>query len=97
MSMRISCGSDDVTICAPIDSDLEFTVTEHPLIRDNVDMTDLEAVLESTQLAYHNPAEAWQVLCGATDSNEDDWTSVAALFHWRAHSDVAAAVLYAIS
>jgi len=76
MDMRLSYGSDDVTISADVDSDREFTVTEHPLFSDDVTMTDLEAVLESTQLAYQNSAEAWQVLCNATDFAHDDWQAL---------------------
>lgn len=87
VEMRLSYGSDDVTIYAPIDSHLEFTVVEHPLFSDNVDMTDLEAALESTQLAYQAPAEAWRVLCSATDFEQDDWTALVEYFHWQAHFD----------
>lgn len=87
MDMRLSYGSDDVTISAAVDSGSEFTVVEHPLFRENVDMTDLEAVLESTQLAYQNPEEAWQVLCGATDFEQHDWSSIVDLFHWQARFD----------
>lgn len=87
MDMRLSYGSDDVTISAAADSGRDFTVTEHPLFRENVDMTDLEAVLESTQLAYQAPVEAWQVLCGATDFERHDWSSIVDLFHWQARFD----------
>nr|DAR17479.1 MAG TPA: hypothetical protein [Caudoviricetes sp.] len=69
------------------DFDSEFTVTERPLFRESVDMTDLEAALESTQLAYQNPEEAWQALCGATDFEQDDWSSIVELFHWQARFD----------
>ena len=85
--MRLSYGSDDITIYATVDSDLEFTVVEHPLFLENVDMTDLEAALESTQLAYQGPYEAWQVLCNAADFEQDDWTTLVGRFHWRAHFD----------
>ena len=84
MDMRLSYGSDDVTISAAVDSDREFTVTEHPLFSDDVTMTDLGAVLESTQLAYQDAAEAWQVLCGATDFAHDDWQALVENFHWGA-------------
>lgn len=87
LDMRLSYGVDDVTIHAPIDSDLEFAVAHHPLFRDNVDMTDLEAALESTRLAYQGPAEAWQVLCNAVDFEQDDWAALVERFHWRAHFD----------
>ena len=84
MSMRLSYGSESVTISADVDSDRDFTVTEHPLLRENVDMTDLEAVLESTQMAYQNPREAWEVLCDATDFEHDGWEEMVERFHWRA-------------
>lgn len=87
VDMRLSYGSDDVTIYAPIDSDLEFTVTEHPLFRENVNMTDLDAVLESAQLAYGDVREAWQVLCNATDFEHDDWMALVERFHWQARFD----------
>lgn len=84
LDMCLSCGSSDVIISATIDSDIEFTVTEHPLLRESVDMTDLEAVLESTQLAYRNPEAAWRALCNATDFEQDDWSSIVELLHWQA-------------
>lgn len=87
VDMRLSYGSDDITIYAPIDSDLEFTVVEHPLFRENVDMTDLEAALESAQLAYQDPEVAWRVLCGATDFEHDDWEEVVERFHRQARFD----------
>lgn len=87
MDMRLSYGSDDVIISADVDSDLKFTVTEHPLFCKNVEMTDLAAALESTQLAYQAPEEAWQVLCNATDFEQDDWSSVVELFQWQVRFD----------
>lgn len=87
VDMRLSYGSSGLCIYAVIDSDLEFTVVDHPLFGENVDMTDLEAALTSTQLAYQAPEEAWQALCGATDFEQDDWSSVVELFHWRARFD----------
>lgn len=87
VEMRLSYGSDDVTIYATINSDLEFDVVEHPLFRENVDMTDLEAALESTQLAYQDPREAWQALCNATDFEHDDWEMLVERFHYMARFD----------
>ena len=84
VEMRFSYGSDGLSIYATIDSDLEFTITDHPLFCEDVDMTDLEAALESTQLAYQSAEEAWQVLCGSTDFERDDWSSIVELFHGRA-------------
>ena len=82
MSMRLSYGSDDVTISADVDADGEFTVTDHPLFSESNTMTDLDAVLESTQLAYQNPHEAWQALCDATDFENDDWEVLVEHFQW---------------
>lgn len=87
LDMRLSYGSDDVTISAAIDADRGFTVVEHPLFRENVDMTDLEAALESAQLAYQYPDEAWQVLCGATDFEHDNWEALVERLHWQARFD----------
>lgn len=87
MDMRLSYGSGDVTISAAVDSGRDFTVTEHPLFRENVDMTDLEAVLESTQLAYQDPREAWKVLCNATDFELDDWKTLVDRFHYMSRFD----------
>lgn len=87
LDMRLSYGSDDVTIYAPIDSGREFTVLEHPLFRENVDMTDLGAALESAQLAYGDAREAWEVLCDATDFEHDDWETLVERFHWQARFD----------
>lgn len=81
LDMRLSYGSDDVTIYAPINSSLEFTVVDHPLLRENVDMTDLDAVLTSTELAYSNPDEAWQVLCGARDGEISGWEEIVTFFN----------------
>ena len=81
LDMRLSYGSDDVTIYAPINSSLEFTVVDHPLLRENVDMTDLDAVLTSTELAYSNPDEAWQVLCGARDDEMSSWEGIVTFFN----------------
>lgn len=87
LDMRLSYGSDDVTISAAVDAGREFTVADHPLFSESVTMTDIEAVLESTQLAYQNSLEAWQVLCNATDFEQDDWTTLVERFHWRASFD----------
>ena len=87
VDMRLFYGSDAVSIYATVDSDLEFTVVEHPLFRENVGMTDLEAVLESAQLAYQAPDEAWSVLCGATDFEHDDWEALVERLHWQARFD----------
>ena len=81
LDMRLSYWSDDVTIYAPINSSLEFTVVDHPLLRENMDMTDLDAVLTSTELAYSNPDEAWQVLCEARGGEMSGWEEIVTFFN----------------
>jgi hypothetical protein len=143
VEMRLSYWSSDLIVSAGIDEADRFTVTEHDLVRQAVCMSDLAAVLASTELAYSNPDEAWQILCLATDFEADHWeliveffdgdakfihaprftavespvtektvlvddweedspmrvidTETAADMTYWSHSDVAAAVLYAIS
>lgn len=87
LDMRLYYGSESVAIYAATDSDLEFTVAEHPLFSGHVAMTDMSAALESTEIAYQDQAEAWQVLCGATDFEDDDWTSIVSLFQWNVSFD----------
>lgn len=81
VEMILSCGSSDLVVSAGIDEEDRFTVAEHPLFCENVGMTDLGAVLESTQLAYQNQEEAWQVLCGASDFEADHWESIVEFFN----------------
>nr|DAV54721.1 MAG TPA: hypothetical protein [Caudoviricetes sp.] len=73
VEMTLSYGSASLTISAGIDEAGRFTVMDHDLLRQAVVMTDLEAVLASTELAYSDPYEAWQVLCGASDFESDNW------------------------
>ena len=87
VEMTLSCGSSDLTISAGVNESDRFTVTEHDLLRQTVAMSDLEAVLASTELAYSDPREAWQVLCGATDFEHDDWMALVERCHWQARFD----------
>lgn len=84
VEMTLSYGSSDLTISAGVNESGRFTVTEHDLLRQTVAMSDLEAVLASTELAYSDPREAWQVLCGATDFEHDDWMASVERLHWQA-------------
>ena len=81
VEMILSYGSSDLTISAGIDEADRFTITEHDLFRQIVCMSDLEAVLTSTELAYSDPVEAWQVLCGASDFESDPWESIVDFFN----------------
>lgn len=81
VEMILSCGSSDLVVSAGIGEADRFTVAEHPLFCENVGMTDLGAALESTQLAYQNPEEAWQALCGASDFEADHWESIVEFFN----------------
>lgn len=87
LDMRLYYGSESFAIYADTDSDLEFTVVEHPLFSGHVAMTDMSAPLESTEIAYQDQEEAWRVLCGATDFEYDDWTSIVSLFQWDVSFD----------
>ncbi|MBF1307913.1 MAG: hypothetical protein HXN00_00495 [Porphyromonadaceae bacterium] len=78
VELTLTYGSEDVTILAGHDwaPGQEFTITRHPLLWSEVTMTDLGAALESTEYAYQTPAEAWQVLCGAVDYEQDSWETI---------------------
>lgn len=81
VEMILSYGSSDLVISAGVDEADRFTITEHDLFRQIVCMSDLEAVLTSTELAYRDPVEAWQVLCGASDFESDTWESIVDFFN----------------
>lgn len=81
VEMILSYGSADLVISAGVNESDRFTVTEHDLLRQTVTMSDLEAVLASTELAYSDPHEAWQALCGASDFESDHWESVVEFFN----------------
>lgn len=81
VEMILSCGSVDLAISAEANEADRFTITEHDLFRRAVVMTDLEAALASTELAYSAPDEAWRVLCGANDFGLDDWESIVEFFN----------------
>ena len=81
VEMILSYGSSDLTISAGIDESDRFTITEHDLFRQIVCMSDLEAVLTSTELAYSNPDEAWQALCLASDLEMNHWEEIVAFFN----------------
>ena len=95
VEMILSYGSSDLVISAGIDESDRFTIAEHHLFRQIVCMSDLEAVLTSTELAYGNPDEAWQALCQATDFGADRWDQIVEFFNGDAtfiHSTRFAAV-----
>lgn len=76
VEMRLSYGSSDLAISAGIDEADRFTITEHELLAQNVVMSDLEAALTSTELAYDSPDEAWQALCSASDFEGESWEEI---------------------
>lgn len=80
VEMTLSYGSSDLTISAGVNESDRFTVTEHDLLRQTVTMSDLEAALVSTEFAYSDPREAWQVLCAASDFESDHWESIVEFF-----------------
>lgn len=81
VEMTLSYGSSDLTISAGVNESDRFTVAEHALLRQTVVMSDLEAVLASTALAYSDPREAWQALCCASDFEADHWESIVEFFN----------------
>lgn len=81
VEMILSYGSADLVISAGVNESDRFTVTEHDLLRQTVTMSDLEAVLTSTELAYSDPHEAWQALCGASDFESAQWESIVEFFN----------------
>lgn len=81
VEMTLSYGSSDLTISAGVNESDRFTITEHELFRKIVCMSDLEAVLTSTELAYSNPDEAWQALCLASDLEMNHWEEIVAFFN----------------
>nr|DAM73140.1 MAG TPA: hypothetical protein [Caudoviricetes sp.] len=81
VEMTLSCGGVDLTISAGVNESDRFTIAEHDLFRRAVVMSDLEAALTSTELAYSNPDEAWQALCGASDFEADHWEEMVVFFN----------------
>nr|DAX45581.1 MAG TPA: hypothetical protein [Caudoviricetes sp.] len=81
VEMSLSYGSSDLTISSGANEAGRFTITEHDLLRQTVVMSDLEAALISTELAYSDPREAWQALCGASDFELDGWEAIVDFFN----------------
>ena len=85
VEMRPTYSGGDIAISAGVDEADRFTITEHGLLYSTVTMSDLDAALTSAQLAYSNPDEAWQALCGASDFSEDHWENIVEFFSEDAH------------
>lgn len=81
VEMTLSYRSSDLTISAGVNEADQFTITEHDLFGQAVVMSDLEAALASTELAYIDPREAWQALCGASDFESGHWESIVEFFN----------------
>lgn len=87
MGIRLDCGSGYVTLSTKVGSDDYFIITEHPLFSEHMQIDDLQAVIESAQLSYRRPEEAWQALCLAADFEHDDWMALVERFQWTARFD----------
>jgi hypothetical protein len=85
VEMCLTYGGSDVTISAGINEADRFAVTEHELLRQPFAMSNLDAALTSTQLAYSNPDEAWQALCGASDFGGDHWENIVEFLNEDVH------------
>lgn len=81
VEMTLSCYGADLTISAGVNEADRFTITEHYLFSQTVVMSDLEAALTSAALAYGDPREAWQALCGASYFGSDDWEAIVEFFN----------------
>lgn len=77
----LSYGSAGVSISAGVNEAGRFAVTEHPLFSKGFVMSDLEAVLSSTELAYGAPNEAWQALCASSDTELMGWQEIVEFFN----------------
>lgn len=80
VEMRLTYSGGDVTISAETDEADRFTITEHGLLCSEVTISDLDAAMTSAQLAYSDPGEAWQALCGASDFDLDHWENIVEFF-----------------
>ena len=76
-------GRTSVTLRIPQDEAGAVTIVGHPLGISGVAMMDLAAILESAELAYGDPLEAWQTLCGAADFEYDPWEKTVGAFSDR--------------
>lgn len=81
VEMTLSYGGANAAISAEVNEADRFAITEHHLLRQVVVMSDLEAVLASTDLAYGDSREAWQVLCGASDFELGSWEAIVEFFN----------------
>lgn len=88
IEVTMTVSGEDVSILLAERDDSRFTAVSHPLFREQVTMSDLRAVLESAELAYGNPGEAWLALCNAADFKFDDWMTLVEYFHRQARFDL---------
>lgn len=85
LDMRLSYWGDSVTLSGDAEASSEFTVAEHPLLRKQITMSDLGAVLESVELTCSNPEGAWQGLCWASDFDGEYWEDIVEFLNEDVH------------
>nr|DAE22523.1 MAG TPA: hypothetical protein [Siphoviridae sp. ctUWs1] len=80
LNMLLTVAGSDVTLSGSVDKADLFTVADHELFNNRVDMTDMDAVITATGLAYQNPSEAWQALCNSRDFESKEWQEIVEIF-----------------
>lgn len=80
LDMLLTVADSYVTLSGPVDKADLFTVADHELFDNSVDMTDMDAVIAATELAGQDPAEAWQLLCNLRDFESKGWQEIVEIF-----------------
>lgn len=80
LDMLLTVAGSYVTLSGPVDKADLFTVADHELFNNSVDMTDMDAVIAATALAYQDPGEAWQLLCNSRDFKSKGWQEIVEIF-----------------
>lgn len=80
LDMLLTVAGNYVTLSGPVDKADLFTVVDHELFNNSVDMTDMDAVIAATELAYLDPGEAWQLLCNSRDFKSKGWQEIVEIF-----------------
>ena len=80
LDMLLTVAGSHVTLSGPVDKADLFTVADHGLFNNPVDMTDMDAVITATEMAYQYPVEAWQVLCNSRDFELKGWQEIVEIF-----------------
>lgn len=80
LDMLLTVADSYVTLSCPVDKADLFTVADHELFNNSVDMTDMDAVIAATALAHQDPGEAWPLLCNSRDFETKGWREIVEIF-----------------